>query len=50
MTYRRLNTGARQCEEAVLASFGVLCGDFTAMVATAKAIARMSGENRWSGR
>jgi hypothetical protein len=43
----RLHT---QCEAAVLASFGMFCGDFMAMAATAKAIARMSGENQWSGR
>ena len=34
----------------MLASFGVFCGDFMAIMAAAKAIARMSGENRWSGR
>src|SRR6516162_10028375 len=43
-----VNTGARQCEAAVLASFGVFHGDFMAMMATAREIARMSGENRFA--
>jgi len=28
MPCRRLNTGARQCKAAALASFGVFCGGF----------------------
>src|SRR6516162_371728 len=43
MPYRRPNTGARQCEAAVLASFGVFCGNFMAMMAAAREIARVSG-------
>jgi hypothetical protein len=45
MPYRPLNTGAQQCESAALASFGVFCQDFMAMMATAREIARVSGAN-----
>jgi hypothetical protein len=44
LSYRRLNTGARQCKAAVLASFGVFCGDFMAMMATASEIPWVSGK------
>ena len=43
-------TPANAQPEAALASFGVLCGDFMAMIATVSEIARVSGENRRSGR
>src|SRR5262245_14979575 len=43
MSYRRLNTGARQCKAAALASFGVFCGDFMAMMATAQGPGSRSG-------